>query len=84
VAEWLSDTVTCTANGLPLLVVGVPLIMPVAATIVSPLGKPVADQVYVPPPPVAVTVVPGYAALAVPTGSVDGAETARAASTTRV
>jgi hypothetical protein len=45
VTELLSVTVTTTLYGLPLLLVGVPEIVPVAAPMLSPAGKPVADQV---------------------------------------
>ena len=56
VAELPSVTVTCTLNGLPVLVVGVPVMAPVPATRLNPPGNPVCDHVYVPVPPVAVTV----------------------------
>jgi hypothetical protein len=49
---WLADakrvlslTVTVTLKGLPVLLVGVPEMIPVAGSIASPDGKPVADQV---------------------------------------
>ena len=45
VADVLSVTVTVTLNGLPVLVVGVPEIVPVVESIESAPGKPIADQV---------------------------------------
>jgi hypothetical protein len=42
-APVVSCTVTCTVNGLPVVVVGVPLITPVVALTVSPVGSPVAE-----------------------------------------
>jgi hypothetical protein len=42
--ELLSVTVHCTRNGLPVLVVGVPVIAPVAVLNVSPVGSPVTDH----------------------------------------
>jgi stage V sporulation protein SpoVS len=47
VAVVLSVAVTCTENGLPVCVVGVPLITPVAVLMVSPGGRAVADHVNV-------------------------------------
>jgi hypothetical protein len=44
VAEALSVAVTVTLNGLPPAVVGVPVIAPVLALMLSPAGNPVADQ----------------------------------------
>jgi hypothetical protein len=54
-AERLSVAVTVTLIALP-ATVGVPLMVP-AGEIVIPLGNPVAENVRVPVPPVAVTVV---------------------------
>ena len=69
--ELPSVTVTCTLNGLPALVVGVPVITPLPLPRLNPPGKPVCDHVYVPVPPVAVTVAE-YAEFTVPTANVDG------------
>ena len=70
----LSVTVTTTVKGLPTLLVGVPLIMPVAEPMVKPVGRPVAENVYgAPAPPVAVTVVEGYTTFGTPVGRVAGA-----------
>ena len=65
----LSVAVTCTVTRLAVLTVGVPPITPVAAPMVMPVGNPVADQVYVPLPPVAVAVVLGNTEWAVPSGN---------------
>jgi len=73
VAALLSVTVTCTLNGLPMLVNGVPVMAPVPEPMVNPLGSPVADQVYGGTPPVAVKFAV-YAAAAVATPSVAGDE----------
>jgi hypothetical protein len=54
VAELLSVTVTFTLKGLPVLVEGVSVIAPIFMPMPSAVGKPVADQVYPPAPPVAV------------------------------
>ncbi len=42
-APLVSVAVTVTENGLPVAVVGVPLITPVVALMVSPGGRPVAE-----------------------------------------
>jgi hypothetical protein len=55
----LSVTVTSTGNGLPVAVLGVPVIVPVPCPMVRPSGNPVADHLYDPKPPVAVIVVDG-------------------------
>jgi hypothetical protein len=52
-----SVAVTVTLYGLPTLVVGVPLMVPELAPMVKPGGSPLAENVSVPVPPVAVTVV---------------------------
>ena len=62
-----SATVITTEKG-P-LAVGVPEILPVAVAMDNPAGKPVADQLYAPVPPVAATVAV-YAAPCVPLASV--------------
>src|SRR5207302_4622543 len=50
-----SVAVMVTATGLAVAAVGVPLIAPVPALIVSPLGRPVAVYVYGVVPPLAVS-----------------------------
>ena len=73
----VSFTVTVTLNA-PVLD-GVPPMTPVVGPMLIPPGRPVADQVYDPLPPLAVTVVAGYAKVTVPAGSVAGPETVSAA-----
>ena len=60
-------------KGLPDAVVGVPEITPVLAFRVNPAGRPVADHVYGPTPPVALMVVAGYARPTMPAVSDAGA-----------
>src|ERR1700682_4143155 len=76
VTEALSVTVMLTLNGLPVAVVGVPESTPVLVFKLRPVGKPDDDHVKGLLPPVAVTVVEGYATPTVPVGSVAGPLTA--------
>src|SRR3989442_11498210 len=69
----LSITVMFTLKGLPVTSVGVPNITPVLTLMLRPAGKPVADQVYCPVPPVALIVVGGYNTPTVQEGSDAGA-----------
>src|SRR5437762_11725604 len=66
----LSVTVMFTLHGVAM--VGIPEITPVLVLMLRPVGKPVADQVYGPVPPVAVIAVEGYATLTIPAGSDTG------------
>jgi hypothetical protein len=82
-ADAVSIAVTTTLKGLPVAVVGVPVIVPVPALMLKPAGSPVADQVYGAVPPVADTVVDVYGVPAVPEGSADGPVMESAAPTVR-
>ena len=62
------ESVTVIVTVLDPAVVGVPVIAPLAASMLRPAGRPVADQVYGVVPPVAATVAL-YAAPTTPPGS---------------
>jgi hypothetical protein len=73
-AVWTGGPASVTVTTTLLLVpadVGVPLITPVVAFMVSPFGSPVADQLYGVVPPLALTVAE-YAPFTPPLGSGDG------------
>jgi len=64
-----SVAVMVTEKGLPVVVVGVPLITPVPALIVNPAGRPVAVNVYGTAPPLTVCEGAVYAVPTTPFGS---------------
>jgi hypothetical protein len=64
----LSVTFTTTVKGLPVVVVGVPLMLPLPS-VVTPGGNPVTDQEYGVTPPVALKELYGYGTFTTPVGS---------------